>query len=267
MLIRGKWEYHPGNYLMDGEGFDHQSPIVMNVFDYEPWENDRQKLVDNFMIFIRVMQFLVLRRNGNETIQCIEIENRLIDFFHPEFVKIALQKLLFAGILYSPTLGVRNIDNIGSYKAIIIENETEISLVNSTIDFYLIRLICEFEYLYSISFTSNIPRLFECQYYEKEKTVLNFLKGIYEVIKVNILDYERRGVLENFYLTFHPPGNSQVSRPFRRMLDTYVTVLEQKIKFSSNKNITDSFVRISKLLDETIQLQSEATAWFDEHRK
>lgn len=263
MLIRGRWEFHPGNKDIDGEG-GNNAPIVFNFFDTAIWNTNQSQQIRHFMLFIRILQFFNMCTN-NESAIYEEVKNKLSSFFDENLIMKAMQKLVFVRIIYSFDDGDENLSSIQHWKDVIIKDNTKLQLT-PTGKFYLEKFICEFEYLYQMALSSLVPKdyveeLTDCWSTEKELVVLRFLIGIFYILKENLESYSKRGVLEDFKEIFCQ-DNKYSCKPYRRMLDTFIIVLKNKINRAKKKDIP-SLNKLKEILEEAEALQDESTKYFN----
>jgi hypothetical protein len=259
MIIRGQWTFHPGNKLIDGEG-SNGTPIIFNLFDTTLWDNTQEKKVRHFMLNIRILQYFRFNCDNYEKIFYHELSDSLSNFYDTEHIKNATKKLVYVGIIYSFFQG----DNAASKRnanEIVIENDTELCL-KEVGKFYIDKMIYEFEYLYQMALSSLMQReyvkeLLESKRYqfEKEQTVLYFLKGIFEILKINIEEYNESGKLDDFKRIFCQ--DSQICKPYRKMLEKFIIVMKNK-NHAADKNQSNKSNRFKKILDEAQKLEQEA---------
>lgn len=260
MVIRGRWKIHPGNLNIDGEG-GNKAPIVFNVFDTSLWTNTQQCKLKHFMLNIRILQYFSLYSKGEKRTYEF-LEKNLSYFFDKEEIMKAVQELTFVRILYSSYEGDENIASKRNWYDVVIEIKTELYLSPSGI-FYLEKFICEFEYLHQMALSSIMPissveELSKLWKTEKELVVLHFLKGIYYIIKDNLEQYD--DALSNFKKIFCKDDELNC-RPYRRMLNSFIEVMKNKINHAENKGIK-SFDKLCDILVEAECLQNEATDYF-----
>lgn len=260
MIIRGKWNVHPGNANISGEG-GNKAPIVYNIFDTSLYGNNEDK-VKHFMLNIRILQYFFLR--GENFKVCYEdLFQTLSNFFDKENINNAVKKLIYVRFLYSYKQGDNIIATIKYWQNVSIDEETELEL--SPIGrFYLEKMICEFEYLYQMSLSSLMCNLYvdelkSCWKTEKERTVLCFLKSIFEIIKENINGYSDKII--SFKKLFYYIDDTQGSKPFRRMLDGFILVMNNKVQ-SAEKHDTINIRKLKNILHDALELRTEVTNYF-----
>lgn len=263
MLIRGRWEFHPGNKDIDGEG-GNNAPIVFNFFDTAIWNTNKSQQIKHFMLFIRILQFFNMCTN-NEIAIYEEVKNKLSFFFEESLIMKAMQKLVFVRIIYSFDEGDKNLSSMQHWKDVIIKDNTKLQLT-PTGKFYLEKFICEFEYLYQMALSSLMPEdyveeLSNCWSTEKELVVLRFLIGIFYILKENLENYYKQNVLEEFKEIFCQ-DNKYSCKPYRRMLDTFIIVLKNKINRARKKGIP-ILNKLVGVLSEAEKLQEESTEYFN----
>jgi len=259
MIIRGRWIVHPGNTFIDGEG-GNGTPIIFNLFDTSLWDNTQENKIKHFMLNIRILQYFGFRCNKDEKIIYHELKNCLSKFYDPEHIKMAMKRLVYVGIIYSFFQG----DNAASKRSsneVIIEDDTELCL-REVGEFYIGKLIYEFEYMYQMALSSLMPNedvkyLSESKRYqfEKERAVLCFLKGIFEILKINVEEYNESGNLTSFKKIFCQ--DSSICKPYRKMLESFITVMKNKIHKATEKR-TNKLSKLKEVLCEAQKLELEA---------
>jgi len=258
MIIRGRWTVHPGNKFIDAEG-GNGAPIIFNLFDTSLWDNTQKNKIKHFMLYIRILQYFRFRDN-HEKISYSDLRDKLSDFYDSEHIKTATKQLVFIGIIYS--FSENNIvASKMNYDEVIIEDHVDLRLGPAG-EFYINNMIFEFEYLYQMALSSlmsdeHVKYLSESKRYqfEKERTVLCFLKGIFEILKINVNEYDKNGKLDNFKELFFL--DSPVSRPYRNMLDAFIIVMKNKIN-KAEKMRTNKLNNLMGILDEAQKLKLEA---------
>lgn len=263
MLIRGRWEFHPGNKDIDGEG-GNNAPLVFNFFDTSIWDANQTQQIKHFMLFIRILQFFNMCTDNEGTLYD-EVKSKLQLFFDENHIKMAIKKLVFVRIIYSFDEGDENISSKQHWKDVVIHDNTKLRLTPAG-KFYLEKFICEFEYLYQMALSSLMPEesvkeLFDCWKTEKELVVLRFLTGIFNILKENLDCYYNNDVLESFKSIFCQ-DNKYSCKPYRRMLDTFIIVLENKINRAKKKGIP-TLNKLKGILKEAKQLQYNSTKYFN----
>lgn len=262
MIIHGRWSVHPGNKDINGEG-GNKAPIVFNVFDTSLYGVNQEERVKHFMLYIRILQYVCLYTEDFK-IQYSELEQNLSPFFDKGHIYNATKKLVYVRFLYSYVQGDNVIASIQNFKNVSISDTTTLKL-GPVGRFYLEKLICEFEYLYQMS-----PNALMCREYideldsrwktEKELTVFYFLKSIFEIIKINISEYTREN-LEQFKNQFYNVDDPHCSRPFRRMIDGFICVMQNKVK-SAEKWDTGRASKLANILTEAQDFKKEVEGYF-----
>lgn len=262
MVIKGRWLVHPGNRHINGEG-GNKAPIVFNLFDTTLYGNNQKDKVKHFMLNIRILQYFILHSDSYE-ICYEEMLQALKNFFDEEYIYKATKKLIYVRFLYSYIHGDNIISSIQNWEEVSIDSTTKLKL--SPIGrFYLEKLICEFEYQYQMALSTlmcdtYVNILKPCWKTEKELTVFYFLKSMFEIIKVNINTYNSDEILP-FKKLFYYIDDSQGSRPFRRMLDRFISVMSNKAQ-RAERNDTNSISKLNEILDEANLLRTEVTNYF-----
>lgn len=260
MIIRGRWMVHPGNKYIDGEG-GNKAPIVFNIFDTSLWQKNKIK---HFMLYIRILQYF--DKLGNDESLCYgDIKKILVHFFDEENIKKAIQELTFIKFLYSFFEGDENIESKSDYREVVIEDNTALSLSPSG-KFYIEKLICEFEYLYQMALSSLMPsnyveELKDCWQSEKERTVLYFLNGIFDILKENIENYDDEAL--KTYEEEYCQCDENCCSPYRRMVSSFVTVMKKKVQRAEKMEIK-SLEKLREILKEAELLQTEIEDFFAE---
>ena len=263
MLIRGRWFVHPGNKHVNGEG-GNKAPIVFNLFDTSLYGNREKDKVRHFMLNIRILQYFFLY--SENFVVCYEdMEQSLSNFFDVEYIEKATKKLIHIHFLYSYKDGDSGISYRSSWKDVQIIKDAKYNLSPSG-RFYLEKFGYEFEYLFQMGLSSlmcdsYVAEMKLCWKTEKELIVFCFLKSIFEIIKINISEYDPeklRVFKELFYDIDQMPG----SQPFRRMVKGFISVMNNKVQRAENKD-TDSIGKLKAMLNEAIVFESEVKCYFD----
>lgn len=263
MIIRGRWPVHPGNKHINGEG-GNKAPIVFNIFDTSIYGNNQKDKVKHFMLNIRILQYFFLC-GDNFQISFGEMRQALGHFFDNEYIYIATQKLIYIRFLYSFKDGDNVITATQNWKDVSIKETTKLELSPAG-RFYLEQLICEFEYLYQMSLSSlmcdtyvNELKASYCR--EKERTVLCFLKSIFEIIKINISSYDDE-ILIPFKKIFYNIDDQHGSKPFRRMIERFITVMRNKVQ-RAEKMDSNSISKLNSILEDALELEKKVKSYFD----
>lgn len=262
MIIKGRWIVHPGNRYIDGEG-GNKAPIVFNIFDTSIYGNYQKDKIKHFMLNIRILQYFFLCGNSYE-IYYEDMEQSLNNFFDVEHISNATKKLIYVRFLYSYIHGDNVIASIQNWEDVKITPTTKLKL-SPVGRFYLEKLICEFEYQYQMALSSLIcdtyvNELKSCWKTEKEQTVLYFLKSMFEIIKVNINEYNTDEIVP-FKKLFYYIDDNQGSRPFRRMLDTFISVMRNKVQRAERRD-TNNLLKLDDILNKAMQLKTEVMQYF-----
>lgn len=262
MVIKGRWFIHPGNRNINGEG-SNKAPIVFNIFDTSLYGNYQKDKIKHFMLNIRILQYFFLCGNSYE-IYYKDMQQALKNFFDDEYIYNATKKLIYVRFLYSYIHGDNVISSIPNWEDVTITSTTKLKL-SPVGRFYLEKLICEFEYQYQMALSSlmcdiYVNELKSCWKTEKEWTVLCFLKSMFEIIKVNINEYSVDEIIP-FKKLFYYIDDNQGSRPFRRMLDRFISVMKNKAQRAERKD-TNSLSKLNDILSEAIQLKNEVMQYF-----
>ena len=125
------------------------------------------------------------------------------------------------------------------------------------------KLICEFEYLYQMALSSIMPQqytsILENKWYsEKELTVLCFLKGIYIILRKNLKSYDE-DTLEKFKRLFCQ--DNTICQPYRRMLKSFISVMENKVQRAENQE-SNNIEKLISILHEAQTLKQKAEDYF-----
>ena len=264
MIIRGRWEVHPGNFHIDGEG-GNKAPIVFNIFDTYLRHNRQNQNIKNFMLYIRILQYLNIYSKIKEMVY-ERLEDELSDFFDISNIKKAVKALVFVRIIYSFHEGDDNVAAKHNSEEVVIENNTPLYL-SPTGEFYLEKLICEFEYIYQMSLSSLMPESFVEELKdrwknEKELTVLRFLTGVFYIIKDNVEKYDENGTLDKFISVFCTEDEISC-RPYRRMLKSFITAMNNKVQRAA-KNESKTLSKLQQILEEAKELTDTANSYFKE---
>lgn len=266
MIIRGKWLVHPGNKNIDGEG-GNKAPIVFNIFDTSLYGHNQRERIKHFMLNIRILQYFFLCKDSCE-IYFGEMKHELSHFFDEENICNATKKLVYVRLLYSYAEGDEAIAAIRHWQDVSLDDETQL-MFSPAGQFYLESLICEFEYLYQMALSSPM-----CMDYvnelqinagwrvKKELVVLYFLKSIFEIIKINIQSYSDDNLFV-FKNLFYYIDDSEDSRPFRRMLSGFISVMNNKVQ-RAIKRETGNIDNLNNILKQAEELEVEVTNYFKE---
>jgi hypothetical protein len=259
MIIRGKWPVHPGNKYIDGEG-GNGTPIIFNLFDSSLWNNNRPDKIKHFMLYIRILQYLGFRTR-EENISYSDLKEKLSIFYDLEHIKKAIQELIFVRIIYSSFEGDDNVASKNNYSEVTIEDNVKLYLAENG-KFYINKMIYEFEYLYQMALSSIMPEDYVKELkssnryiFEKEQTVLYFLKGIFEILRINLDEYNNKGNLDNFKKIFCQ--DSAICRPYRKMLKNFISVMNNKVQAAGAIRI-NKFNKLKKILDDAQELEQKA---------
>lgn len=266
MIIRGRWIVHPGNKNIDGEG-GNKAPIVFNIFDTSLYGHSKEERKKHFMLNIRILQYFFLCKDSNE-IHFGEMKQELLHFFDEKYICDATKKLIYVRLLYSYAEGDGAIAALQYWRDVSLDDKTQLAF-NPAGKFYLESLICEFEYLYQMALTSlmcedYVKELKENSSWKvrKELVVLYFLKSIFEIIKINIQSYNEDN-LDTFKNLFYYIDESEDSRPFRRMLSGFISVMKNKVQRAKKKETTN-IDKLTDILKQAETLETEVTKYFKE---
>ena len=263
MVIRGRWFVHPGNIHINGEG-GNQAPIVFNLFDTSLYGNKQADRVRHFMLNIRILQYFFLY--SENFVVCYEnMEQDLSDFFDVEYIKKATKKLIHIHFLYSYKDGDNGISSQSSWQDVQIVRNAKYNLSPSG-RFYLEKLVYEFEYLYQMALSSlmcdsYVTEMRLCWKIEKERIVFCFLKSIFEIIKINISEYNSEKI-QFFKKLFYDIDQMPGSQPFRRMVKGFISVMNNKVQRAEKKD-TDSIDKLTAMLNEAKAFENEVIYYFD----
>lgn len=260
MLIRGRWIAHPGNKYIDGEG-GNQAPIVFNIFDTSLWDDISNNRIKHFMLYIRILQYFSFDKDDFKTYSTLK--KHLTSFFDEDHICRAIQALTFVRILYSHYEGDENIASKKEYDEVYIDDHTKFKL-GPMGEFYMEKLFCEFEYIYQMALSSlmlseYVEELKPCWKTQKEKVVLRFLEGVFLIIKDNLESYDS-DTIKKFKLIFCR-SNEIKCKPFRRMLDSFIEVMNNKIQ-RARKNETKNLDNLTDILKQANTLKKEAGEYF-----
>lgn len=260
MLIRGRWIAYPGNQHIDGEG-GNQAPIVFNIFDTSFWDDISNNRIRHFMLYIRILQYFNFDKEEFKTYSTLK--KKLMPFFDENHIYKAVQALTFVRILYSDYEGDENIASKKEYDEVYIDDYTKFKLSPMGV-FYMEKLFCEFEYMYQMAISSLMPieyvdELKPCWNTQKEKVVLRFLEGVFLIIKDNLESYDSN-TIKKFKMIFCR-SNEIKCKPFRRMLDSFIEVMNNKIQ-RAKKNETKNLDNLTDILKEANTLKKEAGVYF-----
>jgi hypothetical protein len=116
-----------------------------------------------------------------------------------------------------------------------------------------------------MSLSSLMPReyvdeLSSCYYTKKELTVLRFLEGIFEILKINTenLDKDTLRVFKKAFCQDDPING----KPYRRMIKSYIITMKSKVSYAE-KNALRKRDELQSLLDEAKKLLKNVTDYFE----
>lgn len=263
MIIRGRWTVHPGNKHINGEG-GNKAPIVFNIFDTSLYGNRRKDKIKHFMLNIRILQYCYLYADNFE-LKYGDMRRALSNFFDKKYIQIATKKLIYVRFLYSYVQGDNIIATIQDWQDVVLEDTTQLKL-SPVGKFYLEKLICEFEYLYQMALSSlmcemYVAELKSCWKVEKEKTVLYFLKSIFEIIRENIGNYnlDQLTILKKL---FYDIDDQCGAKPVKRMIDRFIFVMRNKVQRAERLD-TNNISKLELILQEAEKLKNEVKMYFD----
>lgn len=262
MIIKGRWEVYPGIKRINGEG-GNKAPIVFNVFDTSLFKNTQAIKIKHFLLYIYILEILN-ECDEEDDITFGKIEKELSVFFDKEYILIAMQELVLVHLVYSYDEGEKSISGKKSYSEVEI-NEKTVLHISKMGTFYIEKFVCEFEYLYQMSLTSLMPSEYvdemkTCWASEKEQTVLYFLKGIFEIIQIN-LNRLNSDELNSYIQTFCI-DNKLSSRTYRRMLQSYISVIEKKI-YRAETRESKNTEKLNRLLSEATNFKKTVIDYFN----
>lgn len=262
MVIRGRWPVHPGNQHINGEG-GNKAPIVYNIFDTSMYGKDQKDKIKHFMLNIRILQYFFLCGDNFEALYG-DMRQALGDFFDDKYIYNATRKLIYVRLLYSFKDGDSVISSTQNWNDISITDTTQLELSPAG-KFYLEQMICEFEYLYQMSLSSLIDSTYvnelkTAYVWEKEKTVLCFLKSMFQIIKINIDSYNFEELIP-FKKIFYYIDDQRGSRPYRRMLDRFIIVMKNKVQRAARID-SNSIDKLNSILEEAMDLEKKVANYF-----
>ncbi|MCL2299384.1 MAG: hypothetical protein FWC27_04470 [Firmicutes bacterium] len=273
MVIRGCYDYHPGNKHFDGEFRRFPSLLIFNLFEAYDWDYNEVVMEQHFMLYIRILQFINF--HADKKVSYATLTNVLSSFFDPTFIAIATKRLIHAKMIYSFKDGEKRAEAKTEWHQVTVDDATLLSSSNGA--YYLKYLICEFEYLYQIAITAPMEKekaaeMRDKYRKEKERVVLYFLESVYEIIKENIAFYQKKsdGSMDAFRRNFCNDGDGAefIQRPFRRMLKSYIAVLEKKRKstwrYEDEERKAERERELKHLLAQARKLRDESNAFFSE---
>jgi len=267
-LICGSHDFHPGNHMMDGEGFYHRSPIVMNLFDMDPWRNTPDYL-KNYFIYVRIVQYIELNgHDGGTSVRGLDLFEHLKCFFEPDAIFTALRRLVFADLIKETELGVRNIAFQNTADDIPINEDTIAGIAFSTDQYdtaktYFSFLLVEFQYIANMAVTvpmyldeedeivqkhlteysscrRETSRIHKYCSANRERIAYIFLTSMFNVLKENIASYRND---ENKFTSFaelfiveNSDSDGIILKPWRRMVDNYIRTINEKIEYGTYSN-------------------------------
>ncbi|MEA5015112.1 MAG: hypothetical protein VB099_11175 [Candidatus Limiplasma sp.] len=291
LLIRGAYSFHPGNAKMDGEGFYTRSLIIMNLFDFSEWINDRDKVLKNYMVYIRILQYIEIEyEKTRQEVSFSILRDLLIQLsFDKDVIDMATKKMLYANLIDETRSGIRNIAMSDGYKKISLSSPETVFFTageESTVGFYLKHLIVEPEYLFNMAVTapmfadtddkitkehiatinsmrsSAIRRVQYCLQH-KDRVIYLFLRSIYISINKSVIAHKQCDMgasLQSFKLHFiYNNGNIGVHnyRPWRRMMEQFISILERKLAKATVRNDLQDILSAAK------KMQADANQFID----
>lgn len=264
MIIRGRWQVHPGNIHIHGEG-SNKAPIVFNIFDTSLYGGSNKVKVQHFMLNVRILQYFMLCTTDLH-VNYKKMKRALSKFFDKKLIEKATKKLIHTRFLYSFELGDDMVATISNWEDVPLNKHTELKL-SPVGRFYLVHMICEFEYLYQMALSSlmceeYLVELNQCWKVDKERTVLYFLKSMFQIIKLNISGYIVDNELDPFKKLFYYIDDEYGSRPFRRMIERFISVMESKVQ-SANRFESHNAQKLKSILEEVIELKNNVENYFE----
>ena len=170
-----------------------------------------------------------------------------------------------ARILYSYDEGDRSIASKHHFNEVYICDKTTLK-INPIGKFYIEKFICEFEYLYQMAISSIMPESYVNELstvwkYEKELVVLRFLQGIFVILNENMESYDNEDI--ELFKNFFCKDDLTCCKPYRRMLQSFVSVMKNKIQ-SAEKNKSKNINKLREILFEAKALEQKSIDYFSE---
>lgn len=235
MLIRGPYAEFIGNDRIDGMGESTDSPLVFNVFGL-PYSADMDvlKYRRNYFIYLRIMQYLV--SHGDKSFS--RITEDLQDFFNEDVIEKAIKRLLWVRLVDEINIGIRNIGGSGGWEDIPVPKDAVITKSDTT-NFYINSLITEYEYISSMAMVSYHISQSEIRFSGNDPKHLQYAKAAYiflsshrEILRANLMEYERKKKLEKFKTLFISAFHHV--RPWKGMIDGTIEAIKRQQRYYSS---------------------------------
>jgi hypothetical protein len=228
-IIRGQYEYFSGNKNIDALGSALDAPIIFNIYGLElEHAADFEKILNNYMLFHRLLQYIDLYKNNGVTYS--NLNQDLCLFYNQHDILQFLKYLLWIGLITEERTGARYVGENLDYKKIKLESYS-LLVRNGTTSLYLDIINSNYEYISAMAFVS--PILIE--YYKKDilnleesvlsgNITLNFLQSLLKIILINLKNYQNDGTIEKFKAIFFKSNK----RPWKNSVESSIKALEKK---------------------------------------
>ena len=182
-------------------------------------------------------------------------------FFEKENIIKATKILIYVRMLYSFFEGDKTIADKDNWHEVIIDSKIELKL-NRTGKFYMNKLVYEFEYLYQMALSSLMPfeyvRKLLGRKHGKEVTVLYFLEGILEILKINIEKFNKCGLRTKEDLSYI---NIQEDNFYLRMVKDFISTMNKKTQRAELME-TKNMEKLRSLLCDAQKLEKDVECYF-----
>ena len=263
MLIKGPYNEHGGNKRINCSGYDADSPLIFNVYDYPNKNVSHDAYINNYFVFVRLLQFI----NGADKagVEVQEIRSKFAFFFDARVVTDALKWLVWAGIVDELSFGHRNTYG-ETHKNIDLKPNARIAR-NNTSFLYANELIIDYGYISSMAMVSNhlenqvsesLRGTDEVRVVQTAKAALAFLDSLLFILIKNFSSYKKSGRLDAFRDIFIMPDASV--RPWRGAVENSIRAIGNL----RDHNETLGFLEISQDLE---QINLEFRNLLDEGRE
>lgn len=231
MLIKGQYNFFPGNLKIGFSGENPNAPLFFNVFGF-PYNRmiTDQDAIDHYFIYMRILQYLL----ATETeVSYTTLLKDLSPFFAEHIIDDSVKILLWTRLIDEITLGARNIGAHGTWDRIYLDDRAQFHS-NETSSLYLHHLLAEYEY---VSAMAIVSLQFESSEDVKDRNaltydsvILNFLKSNKEILINNLNNYEKKGLIPNFkrlFVTRFP-----AKRPWAASVSCVKKVFRERARFN-----------------------------------
>jgi len=259
-LIKGKYNYFPGNHCIDGESPD--SPLFFNLFGLKYKRKTTEAIyIKNYLIFIRILQYLEINKIDKIQVTFDMLEKDLSDFYDSDYIIDAVKILLWARIIDETNLGIRNIFNNDTYLNINLDEDKEkiVLQFTETSSLYINYLIYEYEYLSAMANVSYQIQIENSDDPENESIlekyanwVFKFLISWQKIMYTNLSEYKNNRKLIKFQGLFNCP-NDKIFITWQKI------VISTKEKLDNINKVPSIKMNIEKIASQLDKILKEGT--------